>query len=99
MAAEFRILCVGKDADLLRTRCGVLQRSGYNARETLYPQSENLLRTERFDLIIISFFLSDQEKSQIIKLIAGTTPTIMLQGLTLPPELLRLVEQHLSIRS
>jgi hypothetical protein len=98
MPAEARILCIGKDEVLLRTRCAVLRRNGYEARQSLYPETEELLRTEQFDLIVVSFFLSDEEKTHIRKLTAGMVPAIMLQGLTLAPELLSLVEQHLTPR-
>jgi hypothetical protein len=71
-----------------------LVSSGYDAWCALYPEAESLLGTEHFDLIIISAFLTDQQKNQLVAL-AGTMPTIVLRGLTLAPELLRLIERRL----
>ena len=96
MPGKVRILCVGNDADLLRTRCAVLERSGYDARPSLYPDALDLLRKEQFDLAIVSFFLDEQAKVYIRELVGGRTPIITLEGLTLAPELLSLIGQHLA---
>jgi hypothetical protein len=82
-----RLLCVGKDLDLLRTRCAVLSQSGYDARSATVPEAENLLRTEEFDLIVVSAFLDEWEKGRVLSA-AGKVPTLVLRGLTLAPELL-----------
>jgi hypothetical protein len=82
-----RLLCVGKDLALLRTRCAVLSQSGYDAQSATVPEAELLLLTEEFDLIIVSAFLDDSEKGRILAG-AGTMPTLMFRGLTLPPDLL-----------
>lgn len=87
-----RLLCVGKDLDLLRTRCAVLSQSGYHAESAIVPEAELLLRTEEFDLIIVSAFLDEWEKGRILSA-AGKMPTLMLRGLTLAPELLAEVER------
>jgi hypothetical protein len=71
-----------------------LVSSGYDAWCALYAEGESLLDTEHFDLIIVSAFLTDQEKNQIVAR-AGTMPTIVLRGLTLAPELLRLIKRRL----
>jgi hypothetical protein len=94
MPAKKQILCVGADPTLLETRCAVLISTGYEARCGLYREAERILRTDEFDLIVVSAFLSDQQKERIVAL-AGAMPTIMLRGLTLAPELLRLVKQRL----
>ncbi len=88
------LLCVGKDAELLRTRCAVLSQSGYDAKSATVPEAELLLNTEQFDLIIVSAFLDEGEKGRILSA-AGKLPTLMLRGLTLAPELLDEVERML----
>jgi DNA-binding response OmpR family regulator len=82
-----RLLCVGRDADLLRSRCAVLSQSGYDARSATVAEAELLLLTEKFDLVIVSAFLDDREKDRILAA-AGKMPTLLLRGLTLAPELL-----------
>jgi DNA-binding response OmpR family regulator len=89
-----RLLCVGKDPALLRTRCDVLRQSGYDAQSATVPEAERLLLTEKFDLIIVSAFLDEWEKGRILSA-AGTMPTLVLRGLTLAPALLVEVEQLL----
>ena len=87
-----RLLCVGKDLHLLRTRCAVLCQSGYDAQSATASEAELLLKTEQFDLIIVSAFLDEREKDRI-RVAAGKVPTLMLRSLTLAPELLVEVER------
>jgi hypothetical protein len=68
-----RLLCVGKDLALLRTRCAVLSQSGYDAQSASVPETQILLRTEEFDLIIVSAFLDEWEKGCILSA-AGKLP-------------------------
>jgi hypothetical protein len=89
-----RLLCVGKDLALLRTRCAVLSQSGYDAQSATVPEAELLLLTEKFDLIIVSAFLDEWEKGRILSA-AGKMPTLVLRGLTLAPALLVEVERLL----
>jgi hypothetical protein len=91
-----RIFCIGADESLLRTRCAVLAQNGYEAVCSLFSDAEGILRSERFDLIVVSAFLSDEEKADVLAIDDGRTPTIMLQGLTMAPELLNLVESRLA---
>jgi hypothetical protein len=90
-----RLLCVGKDIDLLRTRCAVLHQSGYFAESATVQEAEILLRTEEFDLIVVSAFLDEGEKDRILAA-AGKTHTLVLRGLVLAPELLVEVERRLA---
>jgi hypothetical protein len=53
-----------------------------------------LLRTEKYDLAIISASLSEWEKSRILSA-AGKIPTYVLGGLTFAPELLDEIERRL----
>jgi hypothetical protein len=90
-----RLLCVGKELDSLQTRCAVLSQSGYDAKSATVAEAEILLRTEEFDLVIISAFLSQEEKDNVISA-APYTPTLVLDGVTFPSELLAQVERRLS---
>jgi len=72
-----------------------MSQSGYDAKSATVAQAEILLRTEEFDLVIISAFLSQEERDRVISA-AGYTPTLVLDGLTLVPELLAKVERRLS---
>jgi hypothetical protein len=68
---------------------------GYDARSAHVSEAETLLFTEKFDLIILSAFLSQSEVDRILAA-AGETPTLVLRGLTLAPELLGKVERMLA---
>jgi hypothetical protein len=94
MAAKKRILCVGGDPALLQTRCAVLISTGYDAQCGPYFEAERILGIDQFDLVIVSAFLTEQQKDRIVTL-AGAMPTIILRGLTLAPDLLHLIEQRL----
>jgi hypothetical protein len=72
-----------------------LAQNGYDAVSSLFLEAEGILGSERFDLIVVSAFLSDQEKAEVLAIDDGMTPTIMLQGLTMAAELLTLVESRL----
>jgi hypothetical protein len=61
----------------------------------MLPEVETLLRSERFDLIIVSAWLSKSEMERVLSA-ASETPTLVLDGLTLAHELLAEVEQRLS---
>jgi hypothetical protein len=90
-----RLLCAGKDLDLLQTRCAVLEHSGYQALSAALPEAETLLRTEEFDLVIVSAWLSEWEKGKILAT-AGKTPALVLTELTSADKLLAEVERLLS---
>jgi hypothetical protein len=89
-----RLLCVGNEADLLQSRCAVLRHAGYDARVATLEDAEILLRTEKYDLAIISASLSEWEKGRILSA-AGTISTYVLRGLTFAPELLAQIERRL----
>jgi DNA-binding response OmpR family regulator len=82
-----RLLCVGKEPELLQTRCAVLSRSGYDAQPVIVGEAESLLRTSEFDLVVISAWLSEWEKGHILSA-AGETPTLVLTELTFADDLL-----------
>jgi DNA-binding response OmpR family regulator len=89
-----RLLCVGTDLELMETRCAVLSKSGYDAQSATVSNAEILLRREQFDLIVVSAWLSESERDRVTAA-AGSTPTCILQGLTLASELLAQVERLL----
>ena len=90
-----RILCIGKDSGLLRSRCAVLTHAGYHAEAVMFAEAESLLRAEEFDLIILSAILSSEEREHISAFIGGTIPILTLKKLTFASELLAETEQRL----
>jgi hypothetical protein len=93
-----RLLCVGKNVDLLETRCAVLGSAGYNAKSAALPEAATLLATEEFDLVIVSAWLSEWEDRHI-RSAAGKTPTLVLTELTLADKLLAEVQRLLGKRT
>jgi hypothetical protein len=92
---RYRILSVGTDLDLLKTRQAVLASCGYDAVTATPENFDETLRSSRFDLVILSVMLSEQEKRDMqAKLPAGTRP-LVLERLMFPDELLRLVTEAL----
>jgi hypothetical protein len=90
-----RLLCVGNEQDPLMSRCAVLGSAGYKAESASLPEALKLLRTEDFDLIIVSAWLKEWEKLEILAA-AGKTPVLKLEGLTRADKLLAQVECLLS---
>jgi hypothetical protein len=93
-ARPFRVLCVGSDVGHLKTRCDVLVSVGYIARSVTVSGAETLLQTDEFDLVIVSAWLEEWERSRILAA-AGKTPTLVLTQLTFADDLLVQVEQML----
>ena len=98
MPRPARLLCVGNEPELLRTRCAVLRRSGYDAQSVMLEEAESLLRTSEFDLMIVSAWLSDWERGSILSS-AGKTPAYVLTELTLADKLLEEVARLLAAGS
>ena len=90
-----RILCIGKDSGLLRSRCAVLTHAGYHAQAVMLAEAESLLQTAEFDLIILSAILSAEERDHISAFIGGRVPILALKKLTFASELLAEIEHHL----
>jgi DNA-binding response OmpR family regulator len=91
-AAE--ILCVERDMGLLESRCAVLKHSGYDAASASPEIAEIVLRSRKFDLIVLSK-LSDSDLHRIINCADGAA-VLVLNGFTSPSELLSLVAQRLN---
>jgi DNA-binding response OmpR family regulator len=90
-----RILCIGKDSGLLRSRCAVLTHAGYDAQAVMFAEAESLLRTAEFDLIILSAILSAEERDHISEFIGDGVPILALKKLTFASELLADIEHRL----
>jgi DNA-binding response OmpR family regulator len=65
-----RILSIGIDASALKTRCEVLKTAGYEAQCAVSEAAEDVLKTERFDLVILSVFLTDEDKALFARIVA-----------------------------
>src|ERR1700730_16036124 len=89
-----KILCVDLDLFVLESRCAVLKYSGYDAASASPQVAEILLRSQKFDLIVLSM-VSDSELHRINSLSDGAG-VLVLDGLTIPSKLLSLVAQRLS---
>jgi DNA-binding response OmpR family regulator len=88
-----KILCVEADEAVLESRCAVLKYSGYDAVSASPQLAEIVLRGHKFDLILLSW-LRDYDLQRIINLADGAE-VLVLDGLTMPAELLSLVAQRL----
>jgi len=60
----------------------------------ILPGAEVLIRTQQFDLIVVSAWLSERERGRILSA-AGNTPTLVLAELTLADQLLAEVKRML----
>jgi DNA-binding response OmpR family regulator len=89
-----RLLCVGKEPELLEIRCAVLESAGYDAQAVTLEEAESLLRMSEFDLVIVSAWLSEWERGRILAA-AGETPALVLTELTLADKRLAKVERML----
>ena len=89
------LLCTGKEPGLLLTRCAVLNRSGHDAQPANLSEAEVLVRTQKFDLVIVSAWLNECDKKPLLAA-AGKTPILELTGLTPADDLLTKVEQMLA---
>jgi hypothetical protein len=94
-----RILCIGKDSGLLRSRCAVLKHAGYDAQAVIFGEAESLLRTADFDLLVLSAILRDEEKDHIAMLVGGPSLILALPKLIFASELLLEVKKRLQHRS
>jgi hypothetical protein len=89
-----KILCVELDLFVLESRCAVLKYSGYDAASASPQVAEILLRSQKFDLIVLSS-LRDSDLHRVINLSDGGE-VLVLDGFTIPSKLLSLVAQRLN---
>jgi hypothetical protein len=90
-----RILCIGKDPGILRTRCAILEDAGYRAQSVFVVDADTLLQRERFDLIVLSVILTEQERKHIATVVGGAIPIFQVTKTILASELLYNVERQL----
>jgi hypothetical protein len=90
-----RLLCVGNERDDLLNRCAILRANGYEAKAAGVTEAKNLLRTAEFDVIVLSAFLSREERGRVVSA-AGDTPTLVSGGVMFAPELLVEVKRVLA---
>lgn len=88
-----KILCVEPNLAVLESRCAVLKTSGYDVGSASPQLAEIVLRSQKFDLIVLSW-LSDYDLQRIVNLSDGAD-VLVLDGITTPSELLSLVAQRL----
>ena len=88
------ILCVEPDEIVLESRCAVLKSINYNPVSASPRAAEVILRAQKFVLIVFSN-LSDWDVQHIVSLADGAE-VLVLDGLTMPSELLTLVSQRLN---
>jgi hypothetical protein len=91
-----KILCVERDMAVLQGRCTVLKNAGYDASSVSPKLAEVLLRSQKFDMIVLSR-LGDFDLHRIINFADGAE-VLVLDGFTSPSELLSLVAQRLNRR-
>ena len=91
-----KILCVEPYLAVLENRCAILKYSGYDAISASPQRAEIVLRSQNFDLIVLSR-LSDFDLHRIINFADGAD-VLALDGFTSPSELLSLVAQRLDRR-
>lgn len=89
-----KILCVEPNPVLLESRCAVLKHSGYEAASASPQVAQIVLRSQKFDLIVLSS-LNDSDLNTIINLADGAD-ILVLDELTMPHKLLSLVAQRLN---
>jgi DNA-binding response OmpR family regulator len=91
-----KILCVESDSALLESRCAVLKYSGYDATSVSPRVAERVLLSQKFDLIVVSW-LAEQDSHMVMNLSDGAE-VLVLDGFTMPSELLSLVAARLNRR-
>jgi CheY-like chemotaxis protein len=93
---RFRILCVGVDMRLLNTRQALLDSRGYESWIATPADVDEKMSSGRFDVVILSFMLSELDKRRIKAKIPAETKLVALTGLIMPDDLLRTVAETLT---
>jgi DNA-binding response OmpR family regulator len=88
-----KIFCVEQDVSVRKSRCAILKYSGYDAASASPQVAEILLRSQKFDLIILSE-PAGFDLNRVVTLSEGAD-VLVLEALTMPRELLSLVAQRL----
>jgi hypothetical protein len=91
-----KILCVELDLAVRESQCAVLKSLGYDTVSASPQHAEIMLRSKKFDLIVLSQ-LSDSDLHRTINFADGAA-VLVLEEFTPPDELLLLVAQRLNRR-
>jgi CheY-like chemotaxis protein len=91
-----KILCVEDDMAVRESRCAVLKYSGCDAASASPQVAEIVLRSRKFDLIVVSS-VNDRDLVRLVNLSDGAE-MLVLDGLTGANELLKLVGRVLNRR-
>jgi DNA-binding response OmpR family regulator len=95
---RLRILCVGVDPRLLKSRQMILASRGYDASTATSLNVDTKLAAGTFDLVILSAMLSDEEKSRVESILPPETKVISLTTLVHPDDLFELVTRAIGFR-
>jgi CheY-like chemotaxis protein len=93
-----QILCVGNEPDLLELRCAILERAGYASQTASLEEAEPLLKSGKFDIVVVSAKVNEHESLQVTSL-AQNTPLLLLKGVTFPRHLLNEVSALIASRA
>ena len=80
---------------LLSTRQALLRSRGYDSLIATLQDFDEKLRSGKFDLIVFSVTLSQEEKHHIQAKLPDSTRLLELEALVWPEELLRIVAEAL----
>jgi DNA-binding response OmpR family regulator len=92
---RYRVLIVGRDVDLLMIRQVLLTSWGYDSLIATPEDVDEKLQSGRFDLVIFSVTLSQEEKRRIQAKLSAGTRTLVLKTQVWPEELRRTVVEAL----
>ena len=90
-----RILNVGVDTSLVRTRQLLLASWGFEAVSAYPHDVDTKLAGSQFDLVILSVMLGPEEKARIHGLLPAGTKALSLEKLVMPGELRKLIAEQL----
>jgi DNA-binding response OmpR family regulator len=92
---RYRVLNVGTDISLLASRKALLDSRGYDSVIATIHDFDEKLHSGKFDLVILSAMLSQEEKCDIQAKLPAGTRTLVLERLVWPVELLSIVAEAL----
>ena len=80
---------------LLTTRQALLISHGYDSLIATPEDVDEKLRSDRFDLVILSVMLSQEDRRHILAELPAGTRSLVLETLVWPKELLGMVAERL----
>jgi DNA-binding response OmpR family regulator len=95
---QYRILSVGIDSGLLRTRQAVLASQGYDCVTATARDVDEKVNAGTFDLVILSVMIDGAEKRRILATLPAGTRPLVLESIVLPDQLLGMVAEAHSDR-